>query len=309
MKITKFPEQKRTILIGYSKPKLIYLPPLVFIKSRHHLLLAYEYNGIWWKFGDYFPNVSNASICFGSIKPSIDNFWNSFFDDISTKIISKPNWWKNIKNPTPAYDYIIIHADDVEFIKEHILSVSDYAVSQTIINAVTYKNWNIFEYLLNYDIIHIRSLLNEIVRSKDIKFLQRIKKYVENNCHYIESERSNHFDFLIECTIKHKNVENIKMLKILLDKIRNVKEVLIHSLKVHSYKSTFIILKHMDLNLSERDVIHIFENFQPDAYHYEPKLFQMIIQKILEISNTNVEFILKIKNLNDELKKIIKEKS
>ena len=181
MNITKFTEQKRTILIDNKnviKPQLIYLPPLVFIEHDSEIYVVYEYKDNLYLLDEFIPNIQNgACICFGEhMEPSINNFWNSFFDDdVSARILSKPNWWKiKSRKRQKAYgDLLEIH--HFEFLKTIIHLAPQEAINNLANNT---DNYDIFKLILEYKPENIDF---EFLVFKNKKIIQTFISYVKRN--------------------------------------------------------------------------------------------------------------------------------
>lgn len=207
MKITKFPEQKRTIIVKNSEPILIYLPPTIFIEYKHHLLLVFEYQNQWWSFERLLPNVIDSNICFGrDVQNTINGFWNSFFDQPYLGI-TKPNWWKNLPF-TNAYNDLVKTIDDLEFIKKHISLLSDKGIANIAIGAICNDNDEILEYVLNNFHLSNMGFVLEVIKFE--KHAIKICDYIDEN--YTKIDIISYINYLTVNSIVHHYNDAFKYL-------------------------------------------------------------------------------------------------
>ena len=204
MNITKFPEQKRTILIGYSKPKLIYLPPLVFIEHRKNLFVTYEYEEKLYLLNKVISNIEDDGIriCFGEhMEPSIDNFWNSIFNGFNSRITSKPNWWKSKnRKRQKAYKELILEIDDLKFVKSIIHLVPQETIDE-LVN--TTHNLDVFKLALEYN---PKISVSDVLR-KNKEIIQTFIDYVENN--FTKERMESTFADMAQFSISSRNNNEI----------------------------------------------------------------------------------------------------
>ena len=192
MRITKYPPQKRTILLDNIFYKTtMYLPNTTFIDDGEFIFLVYNKNNQWFSFKEYLPNVFYSHICFGTynnLKPSINNFWNSCFNTRRGNIAFTPNWWENIDDWDLAYKEILKTTKN-EHLFKWLLSYLNKQEQQYALNLCAARmvgeNLDLFEFCLNkgaYDFVAI--ITQSLLKEKNINTFDST-----NMCLYIEKSK------------------------------------------------------------------------------------------------------------------------
>ena len=311
MKITEYPPQKRTIIVQENvkstRPYTIHLPKIILIDDGKLLFLLYEHDRELYSFDSMLPNVYGSIICFGKAKPSMDNFWNTYFDPLNeeSQPLLKPNWWEHKITSHACYD-ILYASTNYKLIKNFISEkeLTTYELKSCATNAIQKNKINLlkltfkyakFEYGFNrYD---IRAMVESF--SQNTK--QKIIKYIIDYTNTIDDPKKYLHSYIAEKAIE---IDNIYIIELIIDKLINVQSCLNTAIKKNRIEIRNYLLNHL-LKSKTKIRKYILNNglicaAKNNDYTFTKQMLQLGADKLEEVRTKSK----RIKNLIEKYKNV-----